>query len=63
MLASDTKPVLLPQLYDRVCLDTGLFASIVEIYESGVAYEVDIDMPDGSISTETVTYDRIRALL
>ena len=34
------------ELYDRVYLKSGVSASIVAIYEPGVAYEADIDYPD-----------------
>ena len=40
------------KLYDKVRLKTGETASIVEIYEIGVAYEADIDRMDGSIDTD-----------
>ena len=41
-------------MYDRVILKTGETAYIVEIYNNGEAYEADIDMPDGSIYTDTI---------
>ena len=42
------------KLYDRVRLKSGETASIVEIYEAGVAYEADIDRSDGRIETDTI---------
>ena len=45
---------MIPKLYDKVMLKTGEIAHIVEIYESGVAYEADIDKDDGDY-VETVT--------
>lgn len=41
-------------MYDKVILKTGQTAYIVEIYKNGEAYEADIDMPDGSIFTDTI---------
>ena len=49
---------MVPKLYDKVILKTGEEARIVEIYESGVAYEADIDKDNGDY-IETVT-DTIR---
>ena len=51
------------KLYDQVRLKTGETASIVEIYESGVAYEADIDRPDGSIDTDTIQQEDIVAIV
>ena len=50
------------RLYDRVKLKSGLNASIVEIYESGVAYEADIDYEDET-RTETITADEIDSII
>lgn len=49
------------ELYEKVLLKTGETASVVEIYEQGVAYEMDIDKADGEIETETVYHDQIAA--
>ena len=47
------------KLHDKVRLKTGETASIVEIYEPGVAYEADIDRLDGSIDTDTIKQEDI----
>ena len=46
-------------MYDKVKLKTGETAFIVEIYNSGEAYEMDINQPDGSILTDTVWPEQI----
>lgn len=51
------------KLYDKVRLKTGETASIVETYESGVAYEADIDRPDGCIDTDTIQQEDIVAIV
>ena len=51
------------KLYDKVRLKTGETASIVEIYEIGVAYEADIDRMDGSIDTDTIRQEDILAIV
>jgi len=51
------------KLYDKVRLKTGETASIVEIYEIGVAYEADIDRLDGSIDTDTIRQEDILAIV
>lgn len=50
------------RLYDKVKLKNGLCASIVEIYEPGVAYEADIDYED-EIRTETISADDIDCVI
>jgi len=47
--------------YDKVKLKTGEIARIVEVYESGVAYEAEIFRPNGdfSITIDTVKQDDI----
>lgn len=50
-------------MYDKVRLRTGGTASIVEIYEPGVAYEADIDRADGSIETDTIKQEDILAAI
>lgn len=42
------------EMFDKVRLKTGETAFVVEIYNSGEAYEMDIDKSDGSIVTDTV---------
>lgn len=54
--------VLKPKLYDKVVLKTGETAVIVEVYESGVAYEADIERKDG-IETDTIRQEEIREIL
>ena len=49
-------------LYDRVKLKSGLSASIVEIYEAGIAYEADIDYEDET-RTETIFADDIDSII
>ena len=51
------------KLYDKVRLKSGETASIVEIYEDGIAYEADIDRPDGSIDTDTIRQEDIAAIV
>lgn len=41
-------------MYDKVLLKDGREAYIVEIYGDSGDYEADIDMPDGSIETDTI---------
>ncbi len=51
------------KLYDKVQLKSGETASIVEIYENGVAYEADIDRLDGSIDTDTIRQEDILTIV
>ena len=51
------------EMFDKVLLKTGETAYIVEVYNSGEAYEMDIDKPDGSINTDTVWPDQIEKKL
>lgn len=51
------------KLYDKVRLKSGETASIVEIYEAGVAYEADIDRLDGRIETDTIRHEDIAATI
>ena len=51
------------KLYDKVRLKSGETASIVEIYEPGVAYEADIDRLDGTIDTDTIQQEDIVAVV
>lgn len=57
---------MVPKLYDKVILKTGETAHIVEIYESGVAYEADIDKDVGEYIetvTETIKQDDIERIV
>ena len=51
------------KIYDKVRLKTGETATIVEIYEIGVAHEADIARSDGSIDTDTIRQEDILALV
>ena len=51
------------KLYYKVRLKSGETASIVEIYENGVAYEADIDRLDGSIDTDTIRQEDILTIV
>ena len=51
------------RMFDKVLLNTGEIAYIVEVYEQGVAYEADIDKSDGSIETDTIKHSDIEKLL
>lgn len=42
------------KMYDKVLLKDGRTAFIVEIYGNSGDYEADIDMPDGSVLTDTI---------
>lgn len=45
-------------LYDKVTLKDGRTATIVEVYEQGVAYEADIENDDDYI-TDTIKHEDI----
>ena len=49
-------------LYEKVKLKNGNVAYIVDIYNNGEAYEADIDMPDGSIITDTIMPEDIELI-
>lgn len=51
------------KMYDKVLLKSGETAYIVEIYDGGKAYEMDIDKSDGSTETDTVWPDQIEKKL
>ena len=51
------------EMYNKVLLKSGETAYVVEIYESGIAYEMDIDKSDGSIKTDTVWPEEIEKKL
>lgn len=42
------------KMFDKVLLKTGETAYIVEIYNNGEAYEMDINKSDGRIVTDTI---------
>lgn len=49
-------------LYDKVRLTNGKTATIVEVYEQGVAYEADIET-DGDYITDTIKQEDIQAII
>lgn len=49
-------------LYDKVLLQSGETAFIVEIYEQGKAYEADINK-NGEIITDTILQNDIKQIL
>lgn len=51
------------EMYNKVLLKSGETAYVVEIYENGTAYEMDIDKLDGSIKTDTVWPEEIEKKL
>lgn len=51
------------ELFDKVLLKSGETAYIVEIYNDGEAYEMDIDKADGRIVTDTVWPEQIEKTL
>ncbi len=51
------------RLFDKVLLNTGEIAYIVEVYEQGIAYEADIDKSDGSTETNTIKHSDIEKVL
>lgn len=50
------------KMYDKVKLKNGDIATVVEIYEQGVAYEIDIDKEDETI-TYTIKHDEIDSII
>jgi len=54
---------LIIKIFDKILLKTGETAYIVEIYDPGVAYEVDINKADGTIETDTIKYSDIERVL
>lgn len=42
------------KMYDKVLLKDGKTAFIVEIYGKSGDYEADIDMPNGTVKTDTI---------
>ncbi len=51
------------KLFDKVKLKDGRTASIVEIYEQGIAYEADIETEDGDFDTDTIKHEEIERIL
>ena len=51
------------EMYDKVLLKTGETAYIVEIFDDGAAYLMDIDKKNGGIETDTVWPDQIEKKL
>lgn len=51
------------EMFDKVLLKTGETAFIVEVFDNGAAYEMDITKKDGKIATDTVWPDQIEKKL
>ncbi|MCI9517603.1 MAG: hypothetical protein HFI80_11670 [Lachnospiraceae bacterium] len=51
------------KMFDKVLLKDGRTAFIVEIYGQSGDYEADIEMPDGTIKTDTIHITDIRKIL
>ena len=51
------------EMFDKVLLKTGETAFIVEIFDDGAAYEMDINKKDGKTVTDTVWPDQIEKKL
>lgn len=49
--------------YDKIRLKDGRTASVVEIFEEGVAYLVDVDLPGPEWETIDITFDDIEAVI
>lgn len=47
------------KMFDKVLLKTGETAFIVEIFDNGAAYEMDINKENGKIVTDTVWPEQI----
>lgn len=51
------------EMFDKVLLKSGETAYIVEIFNDGEAYEMDITKKDGRMVTDTVWPDQIEKKL
>lgn len=51
------------KLFDKVLLKDGRTAYIVEVYGDSGDYEADIDLPDGTIETDTIHMTDIEKVL
>lgn len=51
------------EMFDKVLLKTGETAFIVDIYDEGKAYEMNINTNTGKIVTDTVWSDQIEKKL
>lgn len=51
------------EMFDKVLLNTGETAYVVEIFDGGVAYEMDINKKDGKIVTDTIWPNQIEKRL
>lgn len=54
---------VLPNVYDKIVLIDGRTGTVVEILEEGVAYLVDIDLPDSDWDTIDVCQTEIARVL
>ena len=51
------------KLYTKVVLKDGRTATIVEVFENGKAYLVDVALPDGEWDTIEVTAEEIESII
>lgn len=51
------------EMFDKILLKDGRTAYIVEIYGDSGDYEADIDMPDGSVLTDTIHKSEIQKVI
>ena len=51
------------KLYQKIKLNSGEYAHIVEIYKEGVAYEADIYSNDGKTRTDTIEHSDIACII
>ena len=51
------------KMFDKVLLKNGETAFVVEIFDDGAAYEMDINKKDGKIVTDAVWPDQIEKKL
>ena len=49
--------------YDKVKLESGKYAIIVEVLEPLKAYIADIELSEGDYTTETISYSDIASLI
>ena len=51
------------EMFDKVLLKTGETAFVVEVFDNGKAYEMDINKKDGKILTDTIWPEQIEKKL
>lgn len=52
-----------PKMFDKVVMKDGKTAYIVEIFDSGKAYMVDVDLPNGETETKFAFPDDIKEVV